>query len=345
LAMLQFFADLERLAYSMLARRSGVNERIERFALLTAAIEHGQDLSVNESPLQLLPTEQYATYEALSGPLYETHAARQRSVILLRLDALMSGGGASYEYETITVEHVLPQTPQANSNWLKWFPTPQERLNWVHRIGNLALLTRKKNSAANNFEFAKKKEAYFTRGGVSPFVLTTQVLQHSEWTPEIIESRQVELLAKLELHWRLQDRQSPTMVAMKMLEALDGSDTSAMFELKSAKHNLLATARAVNDQFVVLKGSKAAPEWTGEYHSYQPMRQKLVDEKVLRPDGNGGLEFADNTPFNSPSAASATIFGRPDNGRISWILKGSDLTYAEWQEGLMSDTSTSAYSE
>ena len=32
-AMLRFFRDLERLAYSMLVRRSGVNERIERFLL------------------------------------------------------------------------------------------------------------------------------------------------------------------------------------------------------------------------------------------------------------------------------------------------------------------------
>lgn len=345
LAMLGFFADLERLAYSMLVRRSGVNERIERFAKLTAAIEEGEDLWENKSPLQLSPFEQFDTYEALSGPLYETHSARARSIILLRLDALVSGGGASYDFETITVEHVLPQTPQANSTWMQWFPTPQERQLWVHRIGNLALLTRKKNSAANNYDFSKKKLAYFTKGGVSPFALTTQVLQHEHWTREVVESRQAELLAALELHWRLQDRKSKAAAAMEMLSHLQRADGTALFELKSIKHKLAATASEVDGQFIVLKGSKAALEWTGEYHSYQPLRQKLVDEQSLRPDGMGSLEFSQNTPFNSPSAASAIILGRPDNGRLTWLHQGSGKTYAEWQESLAGEAMATGTSE
>lgn len=333
-AMLQFFADLERLAYSMLVRRSGVNVRIERFATLTTAIEAGKDLSENDSPLQLSPTEQFDTYAALSGPLYDTHSARALSVILLRLDALVSAGGASYEYETISVEHVLPQTPQQNSGWMIWFPTPQDRLHWVHRIGNLALLTRKKNSAANNYDFDKKKLTYFARGGVSPFALTTQVLQHQDWTQEVVATRQAELLSNLELLWRLQDRKSPAEVAMDIIRELDPSGSSALFELDRTKQNLLATAQEIDQRFVVLKGSKAKPAWTAQYHSYQPLRQKLIDTQVLKPDGKGNLEFAENTPFNSPSAASAIILGRPDNGRLSWRLKGTSQTYADWQHAL-----------
>lgn len=337
-AMLQFFADLERLAYSMLVRRTSVNGRIERFAALTLAIEKDQDLGDIDSPLQLSPAEQFATYEALSGPLYDTHSARARSIILLRLDALVSGGGASYDFETITVEHVLPQTPQANSNWMLWFPTPQERLHWVHRIGNLALLTRKKNSSANNYEFDKKKQSYFTKGGVSPFALTTQVLQHQNWTLKVVMTRHAELLSKLELHWRLQDRKSPAEVAMDMPSELASSGTSVLFELESTKHNLAATARQVDQKFIVLKGSKAKPAWTGQYHSYQALRQKLIDTQMLKPDGSGNLEFTENTPFDSPSAASATIFGRPDNGRTSWLLSGSSHTYADWQADLLAGT-------
>lgn len=344
-AMLQFFADLERLAYSMLVRRTGVNGRIERFAALIMAIENGHDLGDNNSPLQLSPSEQFDTYEELSGPIYDTHSARARSIILLRLDALVSGGGASYDFETITVEHVLPQTPQANSNWMIWFSTPQDRLEWVHRIGNLALLTRKKNSAANNYDFEKKKLAYFTKGGVSPFALTTQVLQHQDWTPAVVTARHAELLATLELHWRLQDRKSLAEVAIDMLRELDQSDNAALFELESAKHNLLATAREVDQKFVVLKGSKAKPAWTGYYHSYQALRQKLVDTHALRSDGNGNLEFTENTPFNSPSAASATILGRPDNGRTSWVLKGTGYTYADWQKGLPAGTAVTGNSD
>lgn len=333
-AMLRFFGDLERLAYSMLVRRTGVNGRIERFSKLTFALEIGIDPFHEDSPLQLSPAEQFETYEALDGPIYEALWARARSVLMLRLDTLLSAGGAQYDYDTITVEHVLPQTPQPGSQWLSWFPQPQDRVTWVHRLGNLALLTRKKNSAASNFEFIKKKNAYFTNGGVSPFSITTQVIQYESWTPEVVAQRQAQLLGALERHWRLEGREDPKALLIKTLESEEGADDTTQFELKSVKHGLYALARQIGDQFVVLKGSKAAPAWTAEYHSYQPMRQKLVDSGVLVPDGNGALTFAENASFNSPSAASAAILGRPDNGRTSWLVRDTDVNYGEWaQEG------------
>jgi len=215
--MEEFFSDLERLAYSMLITRSGINERIERFSRLTKSIENDEDLSLAKSPLQLSPMEQHATFSVLAGPIYETLAARARSAVLLRLDALISGGGASYDYDTMTVEHVLPQNPPSDSAWAAWFPDPAARATWVHKLGNLALLTRKKNSAASNYEFERKKIAYFARGGVSPFVLTTQVLSHSVWTPDVVEARQSELLATLEEHWRLQRREDPLAAILSQL--------------------------------------------------------------------------------------------------------------------------------
>ena len=205
--MERFFSNLERLAYFMLVTKSGINERIERFSRLTKSIETNEDLWLADSPLQLSAWEQQSMYSVLAGPIYENLAARARSAVLLRLDALVSAGGATYDYATITVEHVLPQTPAADSKWLAWFPDPAKRLEWVHKLGNLALLTRKKNSAAQNYEFDRKKAAYFSQEGGSPFVITTQVLQHEEWTQAVVEARQNELLRKLEQHWRLEGRE------------------------------------------------------------------------------------------------------------------------------------------
>jgi hypothetical protein len=206
--VLNFFRDLERLAYAMLIRKFGINERIERFSRLTAAVEKEQELHSEGSALQLAPFEQHQVYSRLDGPLYQDLAPRARSAVLLRLDALLSGGGASYDYDTITVEHVLPQQPSAESQWLTWFPDAKERLQWVHRLGNLALLTRKKNSSASNYDFDTKKRAYFSRNGISPFVLTTQVLDKSEWTPQVLVERQALLLQRFEEHLRLQNRKS-----------------------------------------------------------------------------------------------------------------------------------------
>jgi hypothetical protein len=98
---------------------------------------------------------------------------------------------------------VLPQTPAPGSVWTTWF-TDEERQQWVHRLANLVLLTRRKNSEASNYEFAEKKEKYFkTRSGVSPFALTTQVLNTHEWTPALLQQRQGELVNALATLWRL----------------------------------------------------------------------------------------------------------------------------------------------
>jgi hypothetical protein len=138
----------------------------------------------------------------LNGDLYLIKRVRQ--YVLLRLDSALAQGEATYDYPIVSVEHVLPQNPGIGSVWLKWFPVDEERAQYTHRIGNLALLSRKKNTQAQNYDFEKKKEGYFaTNKGVSPFALTTQVLQQSEWTPAIINQRQNELLLKLRALWRL----------------------------------------------------------------------------------------------------------------------------------------------
>ncbi len=214
-AMAAFFRDLERLAYALLITHANINERIERFSNLTSAIITNTELHAAASPLQLTPTEQFDVYTQLDGKFYDDYNVRTRTTILLRLDTLLSGGGAKYDYQTITAEHVLPKTPAPTSKWLTWFPDANYRYLWVHKLGNMALLTRKKNSAASNYEFDKKKQSYFAQGGVSPFVLTTQVLKEHEWTPTVVEARQKELLGILESHWRLKGRKNPASAAVQ----------------------------------------------------------------------------------------------------------------------------------
>lgn len=203
-----FLRDLERMAYFMLVTGKGVNDRIERFAKITAEIEAGKDLTVDSSNLQLQPPEQLAFFDKLNGPIYETLSAKARTPVLLRLDSLISGGGATYDYSVITVEHVLPQSPKPGSTWLEWFPDQSVRLGTVHRLGNLALLTRRKNAQASNWDFDRKKDFYFRRDGVSPFVLTTQVIDEAQWLPSVVDERQVKLMNVFERHWRLSKRMS-----------------------------------------------------------------------------------------------------------------------------------------
>lgn len=345
-AVLSFFRDLERLGYSMLARKTGVNNRIERFSALTNLVEAGADLSASTSALQLSPEEQHQTYMALNGPLYETHSPRALALLLLRLDHLLSDGSASYQHEVVSVEHVMPQQPAPNSQWAAWVPDKALHQLWVHRLGNLALLSRKKNSSASNRDFAWKKSAYFTKGGTSAFVLTTQVLQHADWTTEVMQQRQDAMLGRLEAHWRLQDRKSKAAQAEALLTDLEEAGDAALFELESTRHGLSAAAKEQGSAFTVLAGSQARLDWSGQPHSYQKLRNDLRNTGALKVSGDGThLVFTADTPFKSPSSASATVLGRTDNGRNSWRLKGSSITYAAWQDNLPSSQPATGRSE
>jgi uncharacterized protein DUF1524 len=87
---------------------------------------------------------------------------------------------------------------------MRYFPTKEDHDKYVHRLGNLVLLSRRKNSQAQNYDFAMKKQRYFMIGqSVSPFALTTQVLQYSTWTSGVIEQRQQSLMNHLVKIWGL----------------------------------------------------------------------------------------------------------------------------------------------
>ena len=200
-----FFEDLERLAATLWIRRCDVNERIRRHGKLLAAIEGRDDLSADGSPLQLSAEEMEQTRSVLDGEIYHLTPKKKRTMVLLRLDEALSSGEASYDFDHITVEHVLPQNPDAGSEWCVWWPDEEQRAKQVHRLGNLALLNRRQNSAAGNWDFAKKKTKYFLgRSGSSPFAITTEVVARNEWTPADFEERQQRFLDRLSLEWRLQ---------------------------------------------------------------------------------------------------------------------------------------------
>ncbi|MEU7791453.1 DUF262 domain-containing HNH endonuclease family protein [Amycolatopsis sp. NPDC049159] len=201
-SLLRFLGDLERLAASMLVRRVDITRRVERYGRVLDWLEKDRDLYAPESPLQLSGDEQAETLAKLSAEIYTV--TRIRLYVLLRLDSALSDGGTNYDgYPLISVEHVLPQSPDVDSVWTHAF-TAQERLYWVHRLANLVLLSKRKNSQASNFEFEVKKTKYFQKTSWPPFVLTSQVLASDGWTPAVLEERQETLLKVLGGLWRLE---------------------------------------------------------------------------------------------------------------------------------------------
>lgn len=200
-ALITFTRDLERLAYALFILRANINERINRYVSVLREMEKGDDLCRDTASLQLTQIERQEVATALDGPIYLQ--MRVRMPLLLRLDSLLADHGATYEHSVLSIEHVLPQTPKADSEWVKWFPEPTARELWTHKLANLVLLSRQKNTQAQNYEFTRKKEEYFQKKGVATFALTSQVLSESKWTPEVLDRRQRDLLSRLKKEWRL----------------------------------------------------------------------------------------------------------------------------------------------
>lgn len=197
----EFLNRLETFAAISMILRKNFNWRQSRYPRIIKEIEKGIDIFSEESTLEVSREDKKELLLKLNGDVYIDLKDTARRYLLLRLDSLLTKGQPFYDHSVITVEHVLPQTPKEHSEWLREFPEPSK---YVHKLGNLVLLTRIKNSQARNYEFQKKKSTYFQqKDGVTTFAITTQVIQQEKWTPSVLENRQLQLIKLLKNAWNL----------------------------------------------------------------------------------------------------------------------------------------------
>lgn len=109
-----------------------------------------------------------------------------------------------------------------------------------------------------------------------------------------------------------------------------------VFELVLPQIGLKARAVLKNGKFIVLKGSQARGEWVGVPHSYERHHRRLVENGVLRREGDNHV-FNENCAFTSPSAAAAVVRGISTPGPDAWKTEGGEKTYKEWDAERLSE--------
>lgn len=133
---------------------------------------------------------------AMDGPIYKKRFSKY---ILLKLDYLYQNQDQKMHFETLSVEHILPQNPKANSQWENIF-TSTERMDYLHKIGNLILITRRKNTTLGRLDYQDKKKKYFEKN-IDTCPNSLRVLQkYSQWTPHELLDNQEIVLDKLYKH-------------------------------------------------------------------------------------------------------------------------------------------------
>lgn len=86
-----------------------------------------------------------------------------------------------------SVEHILPQRPQAGSQWLTSFANEEARFNTCHALGNLAVMDYRANEGMGNGDFAAKLPVL--RANAEKYRLIAEIAAQDVWTADLIAAR------------------------------------------------------------------------------------------------------------------------------------------------------------
>ncbi|MDU2903143.1 MAG: DUF262 domain-containing HNH endonuclease family protein [Veillonella sp.] len=201
-AILAFLIKLERLASYLFVTSKGLNQRINRYKEVLEEMETEGNHYQNIESLELKEIEKEEFIKTLDGEIY-TLPSYRRNYIIQRLNSFVSDGAVKFNGKIFTIEHVLPQNPRKDSQWLAVWSEADRKI-WVNKIANLVALTRQHNSQAQNYDFEEKKQKYFQSSNcVTSYPITTQVNGIKHWNPKIVETRQNELMKVFIDKWRL----------------------------------------------------------------------------------------------------------------------------------------------
>jgi hypothetical protein len=114
--------------------------------------------------------------------------------ILLKMDMLMGNSSTVLQYnkDSSSVEHMMPQKIEDT----EWNIDPLSHKDWVHRLGNLALIDKNKNASLSNKLFSEKKHKY--QGAIETRANTNYIfMSNQDWNVIEIENNHKRTVAVL----------------------------------------------------------------------------------------------------------------------------------------------------
>lgn len=135
---------------------------------------------------------------AIDGPVYGRRFTRY---LLIKLDFLYHDHAHRMAFESLSVEHVLPQKPAAGSQWRADF-SEEQRKELTNRIGNLVLITTKKNASQGNADYDVKRTKYFAKK-INTCPNSLRVLQSAKWAPLDLIANQKTVVDKICHHYKI----------------------------------------------------------------------------------------------------------------------------------------------
>jgi len=184
----EFLVALDnKFSFDWISRKTPT-ERIESMNDVIKSIDssHKFDEVISSNCLTISKTNLKDLKEILEDDIYGYGFTKY---ILLKMDYLYHNHDQRMNFETISVEHILPRTPKEKSQWLKDF-SEEDLEGLVDKLGNLVLITRRKNSSQSNLDYKDKKEKYFTNN-IDTCANSLRILNtYNKWTPEELNKNQ-----------------------------------------------------------------------------------------------------------------------------------------------------------
>ena len=163
-------------------------KRLENMNKILKAIEIGENYNDILNNKNLFNFDINNFKNIINGNIF---GERYCKYLLLKIEYLSLDSEVAYigNYKNISIEHVLPQNPKEDSEWRAKFSN-EDREEWTNKLGNLILLTKRKNSKLSNLEFKDKKEKYLA-DKILLFPSVFEVYSNGEdWNIDILKIRQ-----------------------------------------------------------------------------------------------------------------------------------------------------------
>jgi len=191
--LLAFLKNLEYKFSSDWILQFTPTQRIENMNNIIKKIDKSSTSSEIMQDLSLFKVDGTQLKNTLEGNIYGRRFARY---ILLKYEFLQGDNTAHFSnFKSISVEHILPQNPSKESHWVSVF-SEEDRKKWTHKLANLLLISKKKNSKLSNLDFSEKKKRYL-KGRIDVFPSSKIFITYEKWNTDILEKRQKEIIGKL----------------------------------------------------------------------------------------------------------------------------------------------------
>jgi hypothetical protein len=193
---------IERLTYALGILGLAAGKRSQRFAKVTDAIKADPDAALKSDVFDISREESKVIAYRLRD-LHRRNAALSK-LVLMRIEDELAGQPLLVNPGDLSVEHVLPSRPSATSDWRRTFPDGDQRTACQNSLGNLALMSQRKNERAKNKDFPVKLAIYREpEFGEPKLIFNREIVEAETWTAAQIKAREAHALQLLAKIWRL----------------------------------------------------------------------------------------------------------------------------------------------